>query len=129
MMRAIVAGLGLLAAVGAPAKAEELHIQHCLHGCPAGRQQPPVRLLPRNTQSLRDHLVGADVLCTGMLQYDLPHALGSQILKSAPLDLLLRDYIDEPARIRQLPLGILQIPGQTLIRSGTDALYQLKIRF
>ena len=35
-MRAILAGLGLLAAIGAPAKAEELHIHHCLHGCPAG---------------------------------------------------------------------------------------------
>ncbi len=33
MMRVILAGLGLLAAIGAPAKAEELHIQHCLRGC------------------------------------------------------------------------------------------------
>ncbi len=35
-MRVILAGLALLAAIGSSAKAEELHIQHCLHGCPAG---------------------------------------------------------------------------------------------
>ncbi len=35
-MRAILAGLGVLAAVSAPANAEELHIQNCLHGCPTG---------------------------------------------------------------------------------------------
>ncbi len=57
-----------------------------------------------------------------MFQDDLPHALGSQILKAAPLDLLLRDGIDEPARIRQLPLGILQISGQLVIRGGAYAL-------
>ncbi len=36
MMRALLLGLGLLTVTGLPAKAQEIHTTHCLHGCPAG---------------------------------------------------------------------------------------------